>query len=202
MSTAYAVLMCTPMLTTLLARLWLKERHPRTVYGLIVCGFAGVLICLHPGSAPIGLPIACVAFSCMVGAVRANLLRKAGPDETALSVMLFPCMAVNLVYMIPALHYAEPLQGPHFALLLLEGVLFTLGFLGTTTSYRSTPAAFAGMTHYSQIIWGILLGWAFFGNAPDYLTITGALVIIASGITLVWISRPKKVRHDQDIEVD
>lgn len=203
MSTAYAVLMCTPMLTTLLARFWLNEKHPAIVYGMIVSGFCGVLICLHPqGDSFAALPLLCVSMSACFGAVRANLLRKAHADETPLSLMLYPCMGVNMIYMVPAMLHAEAMQLAHFGLLLVEGVLFTLGFIGTTISYRNTPAAFAGMTHYSQILWGIALGWLLFGTHPDSLTLLGAAVIIVSGITLVWMSRPRKVLHDLDVEID
>lgn len=202
MSMVYAILMCTPMLTTLLARFWLGERQDRKVYGLILVGFVGVIISMHPGSTPVSWAMIGVMCTAMLGAIRGNLLRKAGAEETALSLLLFPCLAMNIAYIIPALNVASSFTLPHAGLLLLEGIFYTFGFIGMAIGYRMAPAAFAAMTHYSQIVWGIVFGWLVFHNEPDTLTLIGSSIIIASGLGMVWMARPKRVVKDMDVELD
>lgn len=202
LSTVYAILMCTPMLTTLLARFVLGEKHPRKVYALIACGFVGVAISLHPGVVEMSWAVAGCIFTAGLGAVRAITLRKAGADETPLALLLFPSLAMNIAYLIPALKVAAPLSAAHTGLLFVEGFLFTAGFIGTTMGYRKAPAAYAAMTHYSQIIWGILFGWLVFNNQPDALTLLGSAIILGSGLALVWFARPKRPVNTLDIEID
>ena len=40
--------------------------------------------------------------------------------------------------------------------------------------------------HYTQIIWGALLGYFIFGEIPGRDTITGAALLIMGGLALVW----------------
>jgi drug/metabolite transporter (DMT)-like permease len=39
---------------------------------------------------------------------------------------------------------------------------------------------------YQQIIYMTVLGWLVFGQVPDLAVVLGALVVVASGLYLVW----------------
>jgi drug/metabolite transporter (DMT)-like permease len=55
-----------------------------------------------------------------------------------------------------------------------------LAYLGTT---RAGAAQVAPAT-YVQMLVATLLGWAFFNDVPDALTLTGAAIIIGAGLFL------------------
>lgn len=190
LSTGYAVIMLTPLLVTLLARFWMGEHHKPIVYGLILLGFLGVLVSLQPGQTEFGLPLLALCGGVVFSALRVTLLRKNSGGETALSLIFYPCLAMIIVYAIPAyLHAPEVTLGAFFALIAC-GVFLAGGFILTQTAYRTAPAAYVGITHYSQIVWGIIFGAALFATQPDALTILGAVIIIGSGIGLIWQTRP------------
>ena len=56
---------------------------------------------------------------------------------------------------------------------------------------------------YSQILWAVLYGYAFFGETPDRATALGAAIIILSGIYVVFreetphVSRTRPVLQSQ-----
>ena len=42
---------------------------------------------------------------------------------------------------------------------------------------------------YSQLIWMIASGYFFFGEVPDLITLAGSLIIIASGLYILYRER-------------
>ena len=50
----------------------------------------------------------------------------------------------------------------------------------------SAPAALIAPMQYSQIIWAALFGFIFFSEIPDLWVATGSVLIISSGVFVVW----------------
>jgi S-adenosylmethionine uptake transporter len=69
--------------------------------------------------------------------------------------------------------------------LMLMACLGFLGALCHITAYRSGSAVVVAPMQYSQILWAVLYGAAFFGEAPDWSTAIGAGIIVLSGIYVV-----------------
>ena len=53
-------------------------------------------------------------------------------------------------------------------------------------AYRTGSAVVVAPMQYSQILWAVLYGAAFFGETPDWGTALGAAIIILSGIYVVF----------------
>ena len=45
-----------------------------------------------------------------------------------------------------------------------------------------------------MILWAVALGFLVFGDAPDAFTLTGAAIIVAAGLYILW--REQIVRRD------
>ena len=63
-----------------------------------------------------------------------------------------------------------------------------LGFMGALfhiAAYRTARAVVVAPMQYSQMLWAILLGAVIFGETPDFWTISGAGIIMCSGIYIV-----------------
>ncbi|WP_376091646.1 DMT family transporter [Roseomonas sp. CCTCC AB2023176] len=72
------------------------------------------------------------------------------------------------------------------ALLMLLGVVGAGAHLLVTRSLALAPAAVVVPWQYSMIVWGVLFGWAFFGDVPTSLMLLGVGVIVAAGL---WLGR-------------
>jgi drug/metabolite transporter (DMT)-like permease len=72
---------------------------------------------------------------------------------------------------------------PH-DLALSTGAGLTAGaaFLLLTTAFRSAPAALVASYQYSQMIYGLAVGWLLFGDLPTARMLLGASIIIAGGL--------------------
>ena len=64
-------------------------------------------------------------------------------------------------------------------------------YMGTT---RAGPATVAPMT-YVQLLVATLMGWTFFGDRPDGLTMLGAAIIIGAGLYL-WNAGRRRERQE------
>ena len=53
-------------------------------------------------------------------------------------------------------------------------------------AYRSTPAALVAPFQYSQMVWAILLGFVVWGDIPEATKLTGAAVVAASGLFILY----------------
>ena len=53
-------------------------------------------------------------------------------------------------------------------------------------AYRNAPAQFIAPFQYSQMVWAVVIGNLFFNETPGRNVLLGTLVIVLSGILIVW----------------
>jgi drug/metabolite transporter (DMT)-like permease len=53
-------------------------------------------------------------------------------------------------------------------------------------AHRYASAAVLGPFLYQQILYMTVLGWLVFDQVPDLAVVLGALVVVASGLYLLW----------------
>lgn len=193
----YSIVFSMPFFATLLAMVFMKESADLRKWLAMGLGFAGVLVVLRPGLIPLESP-ALVALGSAVAFACSNLMaRRFGRrDEPMLTLALLPALSgiacalpLFLLNMDPG---ATPLgvpDLPHLGWFLVLGSLVTGAFLCLSLSFTLVPAALAAPFHYSQMIWGVTLGWFLFGDRLDLWTGIGAAIIIASGLWLIQQGR-------------
>jgi drug/metabolite transporter (DMT)-like permease len=52
--------------------------------------------------------------------------------------------------------------------------------------YRRAQAAVVAPFQYSQMLWGVLLGWLLWGDLPSTAVAIGATVVVASGLYILY----------------
>jgi drug/metabolite transporter (DMT)-like permease len=67
------------------------------------------------------------------------------------------------------------------ALMLVLGVLATVGHFLFTAAYREAPAALLAPVNYLHLVWAGGLGWLAFSHVPDPVAILGMALVCASG---------------------
>ncbi|MBM3874636.1 MAG: DMT family transporter [Verrucomicrobia bacterium] len=184
MANVYAVIFLAPFLTAALAALFLREKVTRTRWLLIATGFLGVLVAMRPDVYGFSLPVLAVLVTAVFNSIRNVTVPMLGPQETPLSLALFPALAVALATCVPALLTGKLPTMAHFALLSAGGVMYASGLLLTCLAFRLAPAALAGPFHYTQIFWAVLAGMMLFGDWPDVWTLGGSAIIVLCGVAL------------------
>lgn len=186
---AYAIAFLTPIFVTLLCVLALKETVTPIRWLLLIFGFVGVLIVVRPGFRALELGHLAALGSSFFGACTTAILRHVAPHERRVSLigmLVLYSMIFNGVMMLPTFVVPNLTQMAMFVLIGLFGGIGGLLIIGAT---RSTPASLVAPTQYSQLIWAILFGAAFYHEIPDGLAIVGLFIVLGAGLMNVLMEK-------------
>ncbi len=183
---AYSMIFTTPLLITALSVPILGETVGWRRWSAVAVGFAGVLIMLRPGVAPIGIgSLAALGAACF-SACAILLVRKLSATESTASIALYSNLTVVLV-----MATLLPFDGilPDFGdclMMAASGLIGGTALLVLISAYRRAPAALVAPFQYSQMLWAILLGLLIWGDLPDPAKLLGGLIVAASGVFVVY----------------
>ncbi|MGA1209712.1 MAG: DMT family transporter [Gemmobacter sp.] len=189
MAQAYAIFFSTPILVTLLAVPLLGEKVGLRRAVAIAVGMAGVLIVLRPGQAPLGIGHLAALGAALASSLVAIMTRKLGGSERTVVLLVYP-MLVNVAVMGLAQPFVyRPVAGADLLLMIYVafGAFFAMSLL--IAAYRNAEAVLVAPMQYSQIIWAVIFGLAFFGEMPDLQTLIGAGIVMASGLYILMRER-------------
>ena len=178
----FAAFFIGPLVSYVLATIFLRETITWQRTALIILGFIGVLIVVRPGSdAGVGLLWAVAAGTCygaFLTASRwiAHLGTPIGLTFTQLfisALVLAPIGATNI----------PTLTGEVMWLTTLSALFSMLGNLLLLYAYKTTPATRLAPLVYFQLLAAAILGWVFFDTWPAVVTWVGLLIVMGAGIT-------------------
>ena len=174
-----------PLFVAALAVPMLGERLDGARLAAIFVGLAGALVIVRPGTdlfTPYALlPVAMAACN----ALYQVLTRKVAGEEHPLTSLVWGAIvgAVLLSAAAPA-YWVAPQESWHWALLLVIGLLASVGHYLLIRAYDYASATLLAPYTYTAIVWAVLLGFLIFGQLPDGWSVTGMAVIVASGMFL------------------
>ncbi|MBA4264277.1 MAG: EamA/RhaT family transporter [Comamonadaceae bacterium] len=194
-----AIIMTTPLVVTLLAALFLKERVSALRWALVAGGFTGALLVVQPGDSVIGwaslLPLLMVfTYACFQ-----ILTSKMARTENPMTMHLYTGWVGALVATaaLPFIWQGMPDLGT-FALLCLIGLAGTVGHFLLILAFARTQASTLTPFLYSQIGFAMLCGWVVFDHIPGRLELGGIVLIVLCGATASWLTaREKRLPVDQ-----
>lgn len=174
-----------PLFVALLSARFLHEPVSRLRMISIAVGFVGVLIVIRPGAGVLH-PAAFVALgAALLYAANQIIMRYLGGFDAPLTTVFFTALIGTAATSViaPFVWVAPDLQG--WAIMFAMGILSLTGQYVIVQAFSAAPAAIVSPFNYSGLIWAVAFGWLLFDDLPDLFTITGALVIVASGIAVV-----------------
>ena len=85
--------------------------------------------------------------------------------------------------------FYEPWQMPDtkgWVLFLLAGTCSVIAWIGIMNGYRRASPALLSPFEYTALVGGALAGYFIWGEIPDRWVVAGGLIIIASGLFIVY----------------
>jgi drug/metabolite transporter (DMT)-like permease len=179
----YALIFLAPLFVTILSLVFLKEQVGPWRWFAVVAGFAGVMLVVQPGFRQLELGHFAALVVALLAAVSVILMRSLAAQETR-STMLGFLILYGLIFNGVAMAFTSftvpSLQ--QAAILVMAGVFSAAGNIGLLRATRFAPANQLAPTHYSQIIWAVLMGMVLFDEHPDAWSIAGLAIIAGSGL--------------------
>ncbi len=174
-----------PLFVAALSAPVLKETVGKYRWGGIAIGLSGVVIVMRPGIGVFEwvsvLPLLAGFFYASAQITTRILCRTDNLLTTLIYTstggILFSSAAVLVVWVPPTLQ--------QWLLLMWLGFLGAAGHYLMIKAFELAPASLLAPFDYTGIVWATFLGFFIFHDLPDTWTITGAAVIISSGIYII-----------------
>ena len=183
----------TPLILTVLAALILGETVRAFRLTTVALGFIGVLIVLWPtlnmdgarSTLEIIGAIAILGSAALAALAQIFVRRMVATEGTAQIVFYFSLLITVLSLFTLPFGWVKP-SFEATAMLITAGVIGGIGQICLTAAYRNAPASVVAPFDYTSMLLALALAYFWFGEIPTAWTITGALVIIASGVVILW----------------
>ncbi len=186
LANAYALFFVAPLLITVLAAWFLKERVDAGRWIAIAFGFVGVIVILRPtGEGLFGTAGLLVMLAALAYAVSSITVRFLGKHDSIESMMFWLCLLVMLIGGTIAAPGWVTLNPSHVLPLVVIGITGTFGQFALTYAFHRGEASVVAPFEYTALVWASIIDWSLYGVLPDWITWTGAGFLVASGIYLV-----------------
>lgn len=189
-----------PLITAVLASVFLKETIGPHRAGALLVGFVGILIAMNPTSDAFSwiaiLPLIC-ALTYAIGQI---IARQIGDRESTLTVGLFT-LSFSGLFILPFGWLVTQIVQPgdefrhlqmripteivsDWPLLLLMGCTGMVGYLLLSRAYQVANASLIAPFDYSYLPMAAVLGYLLWDEVPPSTTLIGMGLIICSGVYL------------------
>jgi drug/metabolite transporter (DMT)-like permease len=197
---AIALIFSTPFFVAALSGPILGEWVHWRRWTAIAVGFVGVLVVTRPGAGsfhPAALLSLSAALCYALYSISTRILARTDSNETT----LFYSNLVGFLALMPVVPFAWTTPGDPLviALMVATGAIGSFGHYLLIAAHRLAPAAVLSPFIYIEIVLVTALGFLVFGDVPSRFTLTGAAIVVASGLYL--IHRERKVRGTQESAV-
>ncbi len=193
-----------PLLVALLSVIFLGEQIGWRRILAAIAGFCGALIIVRPSYGLFGLvsllPLgAALCFAAYL--ILTRLLALRGEDPVLMQWLAGISGLVFMSFFLLAGTVTEiPLADPvwpnfyEWSLLILSGVIATVGHLMIVFAFRHAEAAVLAPFQYLEILGATALGFWLFGDFPDLLTWLGGSIVVGSGLYTYYRERRRLMR--------
>lgn len=187
---ADAMLLCytLPIFIPVIERLWLKEPVSRQTKTAVAVGFVGIALVLKPGfglfqaAGLVGLASGLLAALAIVG------IRRMTATEPVVRVVFYFTLFGTLVSAVPLAWTWQNPTGHMLWALGVMGILAIMAQMCLTRGYSLAPAGQVGPFNYGNVVFSAIIGWVFWGEMLDGLTLVGAVLTCSAGVIATYRS--------------
>jgi drug/metabolite transporter (DMT)-like permease len=180
---AVAVSFVAPFMVTVLAALLLREPVGIRRWTAVTIGFIGTVIVIRPGLGVFQPAILLVLLAASLFAARQILSRGIGSaDRTSTTITYTAIGSVTLLTIPAAVVWQTPTSLQQVLLIMLLACSAGMGEVLIIRALELAQAATLAPLQYTMIVWSTSLSWLVFSQLPDFWTLVGAAIIMASGI--------------------
>lgn len=190
-----AILQVIPLSVTLASALVLREAVGWRRTLAILIGFCGVLLIVKPGAAGFNIwsVYALIAVVCVT--VRDLATRQLSRGVPSMTVTLVTAASITTAAGLASIGTPWIPVSVDLGLLIAGASVFILGgYFFSIQVMRVGDVSFVAPFRYTGLIWALVLGWFVFGDWPGWMTLTGAFIVVATGIFTLYRERKVSAR--------
>jgi S-adenosylmethionine uptake transporter len=187
-----AILQILPMTVTLAAAFIFKEKVGVFRITLIIIGFLGVILIINPSVNGFNIYSSYALIAVVLITLRDLLTRRLSDEVHTLLPTLSASLGV-LLFSVPLMMNAsfQPLSVESSFFIFLAAFFIIFGYYTAVLVMRSGEISFISPFRYSAILFALILGFFLFDETPDNYAAFGIIVVIVSGILLLYRNERK-----------
>lgn len=189
---ASVIMFMSPIIVTMLSIPLLGEKVGMRRWMGIVIGFAGALVVLRPGSESIQLSMLLVLAAAFTNAMYQVFTRKLRAQDGPMTSLFYTGLIGAIVTTIAVPFYWQSVDAFDWFLFIFAGVAGGIGHLCLIRAFKQAPASVIAPFSYSSLLWATMFGYILFGDIPSSWTLSGATLIIGSGLYIYHRERAVK----------
>jgi drug/metabolite transporter (DMT)-like permease len=185
-----AIFQVAPIFVIFLSAIVLKEYVDIQKWGGGIVGMLGALIIIRPGSDVFSITMVLPAIAALCYASYVISTRYLSQEEPAVTNFIYSSLIGSILASILVIPSWTPINTEDLLVFSGFGLLGALGHILLIYAFRMSEASFLAPFIYMNLVYGSLWGFFLFDEIPSFFTISGAAVIISSGI-YIWIRDQK-----------
>ena len=188
--------MTAPLMGTLFAIFFLKEKLNKLTYLSLFTGFIGVSFVIQPGFDTFNIFYLVTLFGVLLITITTFIVNKYNDVASNIGFFLYGGILVHLIS-IP-LFILNPLTVSllEYSLIIIASIFINLAMFFATTAFRIAQKHYASVFPlvYLQVLWSSLIGIYIFNEYMNLYAYIGSFLIVMSGI----ISLPSQIKQLRD----
>ena len=176
--------MSSPLIATLLAIFFLKEKLNTYIIISLFFGFIGVLFVIQPGFENFNIYFLLVLFGALLITISTTIVNKYHTVTSSMGYFIYAGIFTHLVSWILFILNPLTINFNIFLLITLASILINLAIFLSVFAFKISQKFYASVfcLVYLQIVWSSLIGIVLFNEYLNFIAYFGAFLIILSGI--------------------
>ncbi len=180
----------TPLLSAVLAIIFLKDRLDSKKWTALLIGFTGAYIVMNPSNDEYNMYAIYALFSCFCWAAANVMAKKLTNDKQHPAIIVFYGNIIIFTLSLPFLYqYGRMINLHEFTMLLTMSFFACAGHFCLVWAYTKTKMSNLLAIDYTRLIFSTMLGYSLFGEIIGLNTLLGTAIILASSIYLATTRR-------------
>jgi drug/metabolite transporter (DMT)-like permease len=198
MSEAVSISFTIPIITTIAAGYFLKEKISKKIYLSCFIGLIGILIILRPGFKEFKIAYI-FSFISLILWVASNLvikiMTKTEKPQTIVAYMSLIMLIISIPLAIPYFQKIDLIDIFNFAML---GLVSNILHIFVSSAYAKADLSFIQPFDFTRLIFTAIISYFFFGEIIDIWVLVGSLIIMA-GVVIALPRKNKKIIPNNNI---
>ena len=173
-----------PIIVTILAVIFLKEKIYLYRSIALVMGFLGMLIILRPGIIDISIGIYMALISSLIWSVVIILTKKVSKDDSAITILSHQYVYMSLFSFPLVIYFWDQPNLKTIIFILCAAISGTILHIALNHAYKLVDVTMTQPYSFLGLVVSSIIGYFVFSDKPDFYTWLGASVIFC-GVLLI-----------------
>ena len=192
----------TPLFTTILAIILLKEKIRFHRTAALIIGFIGIILIIRPGLVPLEIGAVLLLLSAFTFSFVLIIVKKLSSIDESQTIIFYHLLFSTPIFFILSLFYWQNINLNQLLIFAFMGATGLLSHWCLAQAFKLSDTTFVMPLQFTKLIWASLIGLFIFSEQPDIWTWFGAIVIFISVVYITYRESFKKKGTKKPIQVD